>query len=211
MQPRDSGSTGDWGAVVSGDIIRRSETFALMRRFEESGALTSTSLDLSSRPDLTFAEFQAIGIFLARVHDGTKFFLADWILEGERRFGEEFAQAITATGRSERTLLNWVWVARSVAPSRRRESLTFSHHAVVAPLEPDEQAQWLEQAEVEGLSTRELETAVRDQRAIEPATTDDCPDLDEIADEVRGRLRACYGDVTVEIRSPGVSYLVGPR
>jgi hypothetical protein len=196
------------------ELVRRSETIELLRRFEEAGALTPTRLSLASRPDLTFEQFKAIGIYLSRVHDGTKFWVADWYLEGEQRFGEEMVQAVTATGRSERTLLNWVWVARSVPPSRRRENLTFTHHAIVAPLEPAEQAEWLDRAECDRWSSRELQGAIKDRGVIASGSVPGegkCPDLDDVVDEIHARLRPCYGEVEVVIRVSGVAYRVGPR
>jgi hypothetical protein len=44
--------------------------------------------------------------------------------------------------------------------SRRREKLPFTHHAVVASLEPDAQEYFLAQAEDKGWSKRQLECAI---------------------------------------------------
>ena len=101
--------------------------------------------------------------------------------------------------RSERTLLNWAWTCRSIPRSRRRESLSFSHHVLVAPLELEEQAIYFDRAEAEGLSSRELKLALDERHALGPTQDDDCADLDDIAAEVRDRLRDCYGEVGVEI------------
>ena len=45
------------------------------------------------------------------------------------------------------TLMNWGWVAGSVATSLRREVLSWSHHALIASYPPDEQKKWLDKAE----------------------------------------------------------------
>ena len=52
-----------------------------MRRLEDAGAVTPTSLSLASRPDLSFEQFEAIGVFLSRLHDGTKWWIGDWLLK----------------------------------------------------------------------------------------------------------------------------------
>lgn len=45
------------------------------------------------------------------------------------------------------TLRNYAWVARGFASSRRRDTLSFGHHAEVAALPEPEQDYWLRQAE----------------------------------------------------------------
>jgi len=56
--------------------------------------------------------------------------------------------------------------------SRRRDNLSWSHHAEVAKLDVDDQAYWLDQAELEGWSLREFRDAIRrgrqDQREALP-------------------------------------------
>jgi hypothetical protein len=78
-------------------------------------------------------------------------------------FGERMAQAVENTGLAPQTLMNYASVARRVPPERRRQSLPYSYHAVVAPLEPADQERWLTDAEAEGWTRRELAHAVRDE------------------------------------------------
>ena len=54
------------------------------------------------------------------------------------------------------TLRNLAWVARSFETSRRRDSLSFAHHAEVAALPQAEQELWLNRAERLGWSRNEL-------------------------------------------------------
>jgi hypothetical protein len=190
---------------MSTDLVRR-QVFALMGRLEDAGAVTSTSLSLASRPDLSFEQFEAIGVFLSRLHDATKWWIGDWVCEGEVRFGDLIYQAAEALGRSERTLANWAWTCRQVPRLRRREGLSFSHHVLVAPLGPEEQVSYLDRAEAEGWSSRQLKAAIEEQRALGSAEDDECADLDDIAADLRDRLRACYGDVKVEITGAGFEY-----
>ena len=154
------------------------ETLALLDR---AGVLTPTSLALEA--DLSLEEFTALGVALDRLHDSSNWWIADWLLIGEQRFGENLAQAAAALQRSERTLQNYAWVASHVAPSRRREALSFTHHVLVAPFDPAEQTRWLEQAEREGWSSRELGERIEAGRTLTPVL-----DVQTIVDRTAQRL-----------------------
>ena len=52
--------------------------------------------------------------------------------------------------------MNMVYVATRFEAERRRERLSWSHHAELAALEPDDQEQWLTRAEEQRLSVRDL-------------------------------------------------------
>lgn len=96
---------------------------------------------------------------LGRVHAGHQWWLGDLLAEAERRFGEEFAQAesvLSEYGVESQTAANWQWVATSIDRSRRREDLSWSHHAEVARLEPAQQKRALAYAAKNGLGVREL-------------------------------------------------------
>jgi hypothetical protein len=158
---------------MSGELAKRSEIFTLVKTLEEEGAITPTSFSCASRPDIGVEQFTGIGVYFDYVHDGSKWWIADWGLEGEKRFGEEFPQLAAALRRDERTILNWMYVAQRVPRSRRRESLSFTHHTLVAPLEPADQDAWLDLAESEGWSSRDLKAAIDASRQIEPAAGHD--------------------------------------
>jgi hypothetical protein len=53
------------------------------------------------------------------------------------------------------------YVAGRFARERRRAELSFSHHAEVAALAPDEQEVWLERAQASGLSARASQRELR--------------------------------------------------
>jgi hypothetical protein len=184
-------------------VVQRAEVLDLLRRMENAGALTATALDLSSKPDLDLGTFEALARFLGRLHDGSKFWIADLLLKAEGRFGEAAYQIAAATGRSERTLGNWIWVASKVPPSRRREGLTFTHHYLVAALPPAQQSTWLTRAQEQGLASRELQEALRAQREIGSAHGAMQPDceaqLDAAVDVLGTQVRACYGPVPFEV------------
>ena len=85
--------------------------------------------------------------------------IGDYIHQAELRFGSnDYAQLVEETGLHEKTLMNIAWVASSFADHERRHlNLTFSHHAEVAGLDSQEDAdRLLEQAENENWTAKEL-------------------------------------------------------
>jgi len=106
---------------------------------------TPTGLVIS--PGMPFEMWQALGASLGRIHNAIQWAIADWIRYGEAEYGEMYAQSIEDTGRSYRTLANYVWVAGKFEFSRRRENLSFSHHAEVAALPEQQQECLLDAAE----------------------------------------------------------------
>jgi hypothetical protein len=122
---------------------------------------TATDVSLTLAGDTTWEEWVAGLRLLGRMDRAIQWWIGDMVNWGEERFGERFAQGVEALGLAPHTVVNYAWVARAVPVSRRRELLTFEHHAVVAPLAPEEQVAWLTTAEQRHLSTRELRAHLR--------------------------------------------------
>jgi hypothetical protein len=78
-------------------------------------------------------------VVLGEIGRACQWWIGDWLNYGERAYGEKYAQGMAATGYELQTLTNMAWVAARVEISRRREILSWSHHAEVAALESDEQ------------------------------------------------------------------------
>jgi hypothetical protein len=57
--------------------------------------------------------------------------------------------------------MNMAYVASRFEESRRRPGLSFSHHAELAGLAPEDQELWLDRAEAGGLSVRKLRAELR--------------------------------------------------
>jgi hypothetical protein len=64
--------------------------------------------------------------------------------------------AARITGYDDQTLMNMVYVATRFEVSRRREKLSWSHHAEVAALDREEQEWWLDRAGAGRLTVRGL-------------------------------------------------------
>jgi hypothetical protein len=134
--------------------------------------LTATGLDIRGAPSLTL--WQRAGERLDRLSGSLMWWLGDWARYGEATFGSVAATTLDATGYEYQTLANAKWVASRVAVSRRRETLSFGHHAEVAALAPAAQATWLARAERERWSVHALRAALARDRV--PTRTDGRPD-----------------------------------
>jgi hypothetical protein len=124
-----------------------------------SPLLTQTSW--SPRRELTLTDWLRHGRCLGSVGRASGWWIGDWSRYGSARYGEKYAVAARITGYDVQSLMNMAYVASRFDISRRRENLSFSHHAELAALAPDEQERWLDRAELEGLSVRRLRTHLR--------------------------------------------------
>jgi hypothetical protein len=116
--------------------------------------LTATSW--SPRVALTLGGWVRQGRCLGSIARASGWWIGDWIRYGNARYGEKYGAAVRITGYDVQTLMNMAYVASKFEISRRREKLSFSHHAELAALPANEQERWLERAEREGLSLRGL-------------------------------------------------------
>jgi hypothetical protein len=71
----------------------------------------------------------------------------DWLVFGEKAHAGRYRQAIEQTSLEYQTLRNYAWVAHRFALPRRRDTVSFGHHAEVAALADAEQDYWLRKAE----------------------------------------------------------------
>jgi hypothetical protein len=131
------------------------------------GTVTPTALALAER--LPFRRYLEAARLLGRIGHGVQFWLGDLLNQGERLFGEKYAQAEAETGFEPGTLANLASVCARVEPSRRRATLSFAHHAEVAKLAPAEQTTWLEQAERHGWTRTELRRRLKGGNELAPA------------------------------------------
>jgi hypothetical protein len=126
--------------------------------------------------DLRFEEWEQVGVTLGRIGRARRWWIGDWVNHGERAYGEKYTLAIDATGYEYQTVANCAYVAKAIEPSRRREGLSWSHHAEVAALEPADQEAWLDRAQAEGLTRNELRKAIKATSEL-PAEGTDLSDL----------------------------------
>jgi hypothetical protein len=142
----------------TGEIVVDEQAHGLILR-ADGFRFTPTGLIVEGEP--SFELWQAVGVKLQAMKNAIQWWIGDWLNYGERRWGEMYAQAVEQTSYTEGSLANMKWVADSVQPSSRNENLSYSHHVAVAPLPPVAQEQWLAEAEIQGLTTRQLQRAIR--------------------------------------------------
>lgn len=126
------------------------------RRWE----LSSTGLKFLE--PLTYEEFENICYVLGQWNQAVRFAIGDAIMAGEEMFGQDAYQAFESLNLSEDAMREYVRVSQRVPRSRRRASLSWSHHRAVAALPPPEQTQWLRQASSSGMSHHALREALRE-------------------------------------------------
>jgi len=146
-------------------MLSHRDTSAL--RIQQLGTLTHLELP----DDLTWDEYDFVGDQIQNLVYAWQWFLGDWMLYGEKRFGEDAYQAVNERlGIHPETRKRVTWVCSRVAPERRRSGLRFSIHERVAALEPGEQNYYLDLAEEQSLSVSELTKVIkRDHLEEEPA------------------------------------------
>ena len=110
---------------------------------------------------VSFQKWELIGRQLLAISDSSTWWIADWLVYGESTFQERYPEAIRQTSLNYQTLRNYVWVARRFDPDRRREALSFGHHAEVAALDESEQDYWLRRAEELQWSRNQLRREIR--------------------------------------------------
>jgi hypothetical protein len=156
--PADGSDDASDGA--SGELFERGRPDALFAR-----RVRATRTGLTLADGLPYQAWERIGLQVGVLVDSSAWWIGDWLLYGQRTYGDRYATAAAATGFTYQTLRNYAWVASRFAMSRRRDSLSFGHHAEVAALEEDEQEAWLRRADLRRWSRNELRRNVRAARA----------------------------------------------
>jgi hypothetical protein len=110
---------------------------------------------------MPFDRWQQIGQEIFDVANASTWWIADWLVYGETAFQDRYREAIQKTALTYQTLRNYAWVARRFEISRRRDKLTFGHHAETAALEIPEQDYWLRKAEEHQWSRNDLRKEIR--------------------------------------------------
>ena len=112
---------------------------------------------------IAFNEWKDIGSLLKQVEGSVQFWIGDWLNFGKRKYEHgKYEQALQELEYEKQALKDFCWVSESIETSLRKDNLEFSHHKEVASLPPEEQQQWLETAEQEQLTVRELREQIKE-------------------------------------------------
>lgn len=121
----------------------------------------STANSLELRRGLPYEAWHDVGSRIARISNASAWWLGDWVTYGEQSYGMRYRAALKTTALDYQTLRNYAWVARAFEPFRRREGVSFQHHAEVAALPEADQDLWLERAARLQWSRNELRRRLR--------------------------------------------------
>lgn len=121
----------------------------------------TTPVSWQPKGNLSFEEWIAIGNTLQQVNASLNWWIGDWLIYGEGKWGEMYAQAVETTGWDYDRLSKAKWVAARVQFCKRLQNLTWSHHHEVASLDPEAQEKWLMRAEAERWSVRRLREEIK--------------------------------------------------
>lgn len=181
-RPRRPATANARGAARAAQAINTSLTS------NPSVLVTSTGMQINRR--LSLDSWERLGEQLFAVSDSAAWWVADWLVFGESAFQDRYLEAARRTNLNHQTLRNYAWVARRFGPSRRREALTFGHHAELAALQEPEQDYWLRKAEELGWSRNRLRREVRAslrERQCQLETAQSGNDVQRDADPVIGQ------------------------
>lgn len=142
-------------------------TLAVERVDETQRARTLSSVAWTPGKDIDVVAWVRVGHRLGAMTRCSQWWLGDWVRYGTGRWGEKYREASRITGYDVQSLRNIAYVAGRVEVSRRRDNLTWSHHAEVCALEPAEQDKWLDLAESEKMSVADLRIELRAARRRE--------------------------------------------
>jgi hypothetical protein len=113
---------------------------------------------------VSFDRWVEIGRRVRAHEDASLWWLGDWLNYGRQMYGHRYQRGIELTGLEYQTLRNYAMVARRFEMSRRRDKLSFQHHAEVCGLASDVQERWLDRCEREHLTRNELRHMLRNAR-----------------------------------------------
>lgn len=111
--------------------------------------------------EMTVQQWAAAGRRLGAISRASQWWIGDWVRYGNLKWGEKYARAAQLTGYDVASLRNMVWVASQFDLQLREDRLTWSHHALLAALDSDQQRYWLSEAVTRGLSVADLRIELR--------------------------------------------------
>jgi hypothetical protein len=143
---------------------------------------TDVHLDLPE--NLSLEEWREIGRKLNRASSALKWYVGDWLLHGERKWGSAYTDAINIVGLSYDTLARCKSISARFEFRRRRLNLRWSDHREVAALDEKNQEILLD-ASTDGKWSRER---LRDEvRKLQEAAFQA-----SLTDEQRAKRRAAF-------------------
>lgn len=111
--------------------------------------------------NITMEQYLEIGHTFQQIQRSLSWWYGDLLNFGERKFGEEFAQAVDDSGKALETLIKYKAVADRIPREIRKAGLSWTSHFYVAYVDADQRGDLLTMALNMGLSSRELKEVVK--------------------------------------------------
>lgn len=140
----------------------------------------TTAVSWSAPAAMDYNQWESIGKTLQQLGRSLNFWLGDWLVQGEIRFGEQYAQAIEMTGLAQETLSKYKSVAERLPAGVRRADLTWTSHFAVAYSPEHLRGPLLEITARFELHTRDLKDIMRLKPPQLEALVAACDDDDEM-------------------------------
>ena len=125
-----------------------------------------TSTAWIPREAMRLDEWVSHGRRLGVVGRACGWWIGDWLNFGNAAYGEKYSRAARVSGYDVQTLRNMAYVASRYEISRRREIVSWSHHAELAAMPPELQDPWLDRIEADGLTVKDLRAELRRARKV---------------------------------------------
>lgn len=159
--------------------------------------------------DLDHPGWIAAGRRLGSIGRCSQWWVGDWLRYGLSRWGEKYVEAARITRYDPKSLRNIAYVAARYELSRRRDNLSWSHHAELAMLKPTEQDEWLDRASQDRLSVSDLRTELRSRDRGSKHGKESSPDTQSCASVI---CPNCGSPVPIPAdRPPPVAPISKPR
>jgi hypothetical protein len=114
--------------------------------------------------EMAVDEWVAAGRRFGAIARCSQWWIGDWIRYGTSHWGEKYSEAARITEYDIGSLRNMAWVASQFSLSLRSERLSWSHHALLAPLDDSEKAIWINRAIEDRLSVSDLRVELRSEQ-----------------------------------------------
>jgi hypothetical protein len=169
-----------------------------------AGLVRASHVGLEIKHALPYEAWVSLGVKLGERANSSRWWLGDWLAFGERRY-HRYQEALDITGLEHGTLRNYASVARRFDLSRRRDSLSFQHHATVCSLPDVDQDQWLDLAIENAWSVRELRRRLR-QKSLETSARAD--GVLQISIAVAGEVEAGWREASDRAGCPLEEWII---
>lgn len=138
------------------------------------GETTPTSW--KPRRDYDFDELESICRTMATISGSLNWWVGDILNHAEDSFGEMASQLYDVFGWDYSKVQQVKWVSRNVMFTNRLVNISWTHHMIVASLEPAEQTKWLQRAALYRWSKSELREEIKGPQLPPPALSFAEPD-----------------------------------